>query len=115
MIAKAQSPEMRMDRFRANAMAGGLLVTVLLAMGMAWSIARLSSNGESQIEQVRAEERQITLAERLRWNVELIVSIGKGYFITEEPALLSNRFWRSTGSAAARRRRPTAQPSMRCG
>ena len=70
-------------------MAGGLLVTVLLAMGMAWSIARLSSNGESQIEQVRAEERQITLAERLRWNVELIVSIGKGYFITEEPALLS--------------------------
>lgn len=70
-------------------MAGGLLVTLLLAGAMAWSIARLSANGASQIEQVRAEERQITLAERLRWNVELIVSIGKGYFITEEPALLS--------------------------
>ncbi len=70
-------------------MAGGFTVTLLLALGMAWSIARLSAAATSQIERVRAEERQITYAERLRWNVEQVVSIGKGYVITSDPTLLS--------------------------
>ncbi len=78
-----------MVRFRTKAMAGGLTATLLLGAAMALCIARLNSTATSQLEQVRAEELQITLAERLRWNVELIISIGKGYFITEDPALLA--------------------------
>lgn len=77
-----------MINFRVKAMAGGLAVTLLLATGMGISIARLSTTATTQLDVVRTEERQITLAERLRWNVELLVSIGKGYLITADPALL---------------------------
>jgi signal transduction histidine kinase len=42
----------------------------------------------AQILHIRAEEQEITLAERLRWSGELIVSAGRGFLISRDPALL---------------------------
>jgi signal transduction histidine kinase len=76
-------------KFKVTTLAGGLMVTLLLATGMGISIARLSSTATEQLDVVRAHERQITLAERLRWNLELVVSIAKGYLITGDPTVLA--------------------------
>jgi signal transduction histidine kinase len=78
-----------MGAFRAKAMAGGALVTLVLAAGMWFSIHRFGAFASAQTEHIRAEEQGITLAERLRWSGEVIVSAGHGYFISSDPALLA--------------------------
>jgi signal transduction histidine kinase len=67
---------------------GYAILTLLLALGMAFSVRRFSSVAEAQIDRLRAKEHEITLVERLRWSSELIVSHGRGYLISGDPELL---------------------------
>jgi signal transduction histidine kinase len=75
--------------FRVNAAAGGALVTLLLALGMWFSIHGFDAIATAQVAQIRAEEREITLVERLRWSGELIISAGLGHAISQDPALFA--------------------------
>lgn len=79
---------MRDVGFVTKAMAGGVIVTVLLAVGMSLTIRSLNANATSQLQSIRAEEQEITLAERLRWNGQMIVSTGRGYLISGDSRLL---------------------------
>lgn len=76
-------------RFEATAKMGYAILTVLLAVGMAFSIRRLSSVADAQIARLRAKEHTIMLVERLRWSSELVVSQGRGYLLTGEHELLT--------------------------
>ncbi|WP_437591381.1 ATP-binding protein [Sorangium sp. So ce1000] len=69
-------------RFEATARMGYAVLTLLLAIGMAFSVRRFSSMAEAQIARLRAKEHEITLVERLRWSSELIVSQGRGHLIS---------------------------------
>jgi signal transduction histidine kinase len=75
--------------FEMRAKLGYTLLALILAIGMAVSIRRLSSVADEQIGRLRAEEHEITLVERLRWNSELIVSNGRGYLLSGDPDLLT--------------------------
>ncbi|MBX3154773.1 MAG: HAMP domain-containing histidine kinase [Deltaproteobacteria bacterium] len=55
---------------------------------MAFAIERMERVTTAQIAEMRDEEMKLTLAERARWNAELIVSKGRGYLLTGEPRLL---------------------------
>jgi signal transduction histidine kinase len=77
-----------MRAFRANAVAGGALVTLLLALGMWSSIRGFDGIAAAQVAQIRVEEREITLVERLRWTGELIISAGLSYAISNDSPLL---------------------------
>ncbi|HEU4655273.1 MAG TPA: ATP-binding protein [Steroidobacteraceae bacterium] len=74
--------------FATKAMASGAIVTLLLAIGMSLTIRSLDANAASQMQSIRAEEQEITLAERLRWNGQMIVSTGRGYLISGDGRLL---------------------------
>jgi signal transduction histidine kinase len=74
--------------FGTRAMIGYAAVVLLLAGGMVFAIRRLDVVSANQIARVRAVEKEITLAEHLRWNAALIVSAGRGYLITGHPDLL---------------------------
>lgn len=73
-------------------MAGGAIATALVASGMALTIDRLDAIAAEQVSRLRSEEAQITLAERLRFSGEVLVSTGRGYVITEDPALRAKLF-----------------------
>lgn len=73
--------------FEATALAGFAILALLLAFGMAFSIHRLAVEANAQIARIRAEEDQITEVERVRWTAELMVSSGRGYLLSGEPAL----------------------------
>ncbi|WP_437318745.1 sensor histidine kinase [Sorangium sp. So ce385] len=75
-------------RFEATARRGYAILTLLLAIGMAFSIRRFSSVADAQIQWLSAQERNITLVERLRWTTELIVSHGRGYLVSGNRELL---------------------------
>jgi signal transduction histidine kinase len=77
-----------MRGIKATAAAAGATATLILAVGMCFAIERFDGVAADQIAHIRAEENEITLAERLRWSGELIVSAGRGYLITGDPALL---------------------------
>jgi signal transduction histidine kinase len=70
-------------------MAGTAAVTLLLAGGMALTTHRLTAAAAKQVAHIQAEELEITLAERLRWSGELIVSAGRGALLSGDPALLA--------------------------
>ncbi|WP_437969183.1 ATP-binding protein [Sorangium sp. So ce260] len=76
-------------RFEATARRGYAILTLLLAVGMAFSIRRFSSVADAQSERLAAKEHDITLVERLRWSCELIVSHGRGYLISGNHDLLA--------------------------
>ncbi|XYI00035.1 ATP-binding protein [Sorangium sp. So ce1128] len=76
-------------RFEATAKMGYAILTVLLAIGMAFSIRRFSSVADAQIARLRAKEHAVTLVERLRWSSELVVSQGRGYLLSGEYQLLT--------------------------
>ena len=78
----------RWTDFRNKALIGYAAITLLLAGGMALTIDRLDGMADVQVARLRAEENGITLAERLRWNSELLVSDGRGYLLSGEPNLL---------------------------
>jgi signal transduction histidine kinase len=69
--------------------AGFAVLIALLAFGMAFSIRRLQTVASAQIDRMHAEEDEITLVEQLRWKSEVIVSDGRAYLISGDPALLS--------------------------
>lgn len=79
----------RSTNFRVQAMSGYAAVILLLAGGMVLAIRRFDSVATAQITHIRAEENKITLGERLRSKGELIVSAGRGYLISGDPALLA--------------------------
>jgi signal transduction histidine kinase len=74
--------------FGDKAKLGYAILVLLLAGGLALSIRRLTGVADAQITHVRADEHEITLVERLRWNSELIVSHGRGYLISSDASLL---------------------------
>ncbi|MCC6846935.1 MAG: histidine kinase [Deltaproteobacteria bacterium] len=67
----------------------GTFVALLLAGGMELAIRRLDIDAATQMARIRAEENEITLAERLRWNGELLSSVGRGYLISGDVNLLT--------------------------
>ncbi|WP_437637247.1 sensor histidine kinase [Sorangium sp. So ce854] len=75
-------------RFEARARVGYAILTLLLTAGMAFSVRRFSSMTDAQLAWIRAEEREITLVERLRWNCALTVANGRGYLISGDEVLL---------------------------
>jgi signal transduction histidine kinase len=66
----------------------GLLV-LALAAALAYSIQRLTLVADDQVQLVQAEEQEVTLAERLRWASELVVSTGRGYLISGDSTLFA--------------------------
>jgi signal transduction histidine kinase len=75
--------------FEMKALLGYLIVAMVLVLGPALSVRRLSSAVDEQIARLRAEEREITFVERLRWRSEVIVSDGRGYLLSGDPTLLT--------------------------
>jgi CHASE3 domain sensor protein len=78
----------RARRFEVSALLGYAAIVFLLAIGMAIAIDRMQRVTTSQLEQIRKEELTTTLAERVRWNAELIVSTGRGYLLSGDRKLL---------------------------
>jgi CHASE3 domain sensor protein len=76
-------------RFETTAKTGFGALALLLAVGMTFSVRRFGSVADAQIGRIRAEENEITLVERLRWNAALVVSRGRGYLIDGDPRLLA--------------------------
>lgn len=75
--------------FEIKAKLGYAILTLLLAAGMAYSVRRLSSVADDQVARLRAEEDEIKLVERLRWNSEVLVASDWGYLISGDPGLLT--------------------------
>ncbi len=76
-------------RVSTRAVAGYAALTLCLAGGMALSIHRLGELASRQVAELRASEQQITLAERLRWSGELLVSNGRGFLLSGDERLLA--------------------------
>ncbi|MDX2090398.1 MAG: ATP-binding protein [Kofleriaceae bacterium] len=74
-------------RFETKLKLGYALLVAVLSITMAFTIHRLSSVADEQVEWLRAEERAATLAERLRWNSEFVVSTGRAYLLSGDPDL----------------------------
>jgi signal transduction histidine kinase len=64
-------------------------VVLLLAGGMILTTWRFDVIATKHVNRIRTEENRITLAERLRWSGEAIVSTGRGYLISADSAFLS--------------------------
>lgn len=75
--------------FESKARLGYVLLAVLLAAGMAYAVRRSSILADEQVEQLRAEENEITLVERLRWSSELLISAGRAYMISGDPSMFT--------------------------
>lgn len=75
--------------FEAKTRLGYVFVAVLIAAGMGYAIQRMSTVADEQIAQLRSEENAVTLAERLRWSSELLVSSGRAYLISIDPGLFA--------------------------
>jgi signal transduction histidine kinase len=75
--------------FGTKALAGYVLLTALLTGAMAVTIVRLGDLATTRVASIRSEENEITIAERLRWRGELIVSSARGYLLTGDPVLLA--------------------------
>ena len=76
-------------RFLARAATAGTVVILIFAAGMAVSIRQFEAVSAAQVTHVRGEEYEGSSVERLRWSGELIVSAGRGYLISGDPALLA--------------------------
>src|SRR5690606_646212 len=88
-IGRPRDERMKAKRLWATAMAGGAAATLLLAAGMTLTIRGLDAVAAAQTAHLRQKEHEITLVERLRWSGEVMVSAGRGYLLTEDPALLA--------------------------
>ena len=75
-------------KLETKARLGYLLVAVVLAAGMVFSVHQLSSLAEDELARISAQQREIALAERMRRNGELIVSSGRGYLVSGDSTLL---------------------------
>jgi signal transduction histidine kinase len=74
-------------KFETKIKTGYAALVTLLAVAMAYTIHRVSSVADEQVASLRAEEQEVTLAERLRWSSEFVVSTGRAYLLSGEPAL----------------------------
>lgn len=75
-------------RLQATAMGGFAILAVLLAFGMAFSIHHFATEANRQVARIRLEEDETTMVERLRWIASLMVSSGRGYLLSGDPALV---------------------------
>lgn len=82
--------KLKFTKFWTLAMVGYVGVVLLLASGMVLTAWRFDRIAISQVERIRSEELQITVAERLRWSGEVIVSTERGYLISADSAFLTN-------------------------
>lgn len=73
---------------KAYVAAAAALAILLLAVGMVFAIERLDRVAATQTAHIRTQQQDGTFVERLRWSGELIVSAGRGYLISGDPALL---------------------------
>jgi signal transduction histidine kinase len=80
----------RFTSFWMTAMIGYGVVVLLLAGGMILTTHRFDGVATAHVNRIRAEEDQITSAERLRWHGEAIVSTGRGYLISRDPTFLAS-------------------------
>jgi signal transduction histidine kinase len=78
--------------FLTRALLGSTILIAIFASVMLLTIHRLHTVATDQVAHVRSEEMQITLAERLRWNGELIVSTGRGYLLSRDLRLQARLF-----------------------
>lgn len=72
-----------------QAIAGYAVVLLCLCGGMFFAVQRLAQLSSEQVAALRGREYEITVAERLRWTGEVIVSAGRGYLLTADPGLLT--------------------------
>jgi signal transduction histidine kinase len=86
LLERRRSVEMT---FENKARLGYAILAVLLAAGAVYAVHRLSVVADEQVEHLRSEEEQVTLAERLRWASEILVSAGRGYLLSGDPELLT--------------------------
>jgi len=71
-------------------MVGYGVVVVLLAGGMLFTTQRFDGIARRHVARIHAEVNHITLAERMRWTAEAIVSAGQGYLISRDPVFLAS-------------------------
>ena len=77
----------RATSIAAKAVAGYAVGILVLAVGVVIAVLRLDRVAAAQLADIRAQEYQITLAERLRWNGNHISSAARGYIIAGGPQL----------------------------
>jgi signal transduction histidine kinase len=75
--------------FFVKALVAGVAVVVILAVGMGFTIRRFERLSAAQVANVHVEEAEINAAARLRWSGELLVSVGRGYLLSGNTALLA--------------------------
>jgi signal transduction histidine kinase len=78
-----------LSTFWLKAMVGYGIVVLLLAGGMIFTACRFDGVAAAHVARLRAQEDQITFAERLRWSGEAIVSTGRGYLISADGQFLT--------------------------
>ena len=72
-----------------KAIAGFSAIVVVLAVGMVLTISRMFAVANQETARLASENREIAVAERLRWSGELIVSAGRGYILSGDRQLLA--------------------------
>src|SRR4051812_6663023 len=75
--------------FRGRVLGGYVVAILPLAVAMAVTVAHIDENSATEIERLRSEQQEISLAEQVRWSAELLISAGRGYLIAGSPDLLS--------------------------
>jgi signal transduction histidine kinase len=77
------------QRFWTQAIIAFATVVVLLSSAMIIVVGRMDALSAEQVHHIRAAEEKITLAERLRWSGEVVVSDGRGFLISGHADVLT--------------------------
>ncbi|HVZ36436.1 MAG TPA: histidine kinase, partial [Polyangiaceae bacterium] len=75
--------------FRGRLLGGYVVAIFPLATAMAVTVALIDRNTADEIDRLHADQEEISLAERLRWSADVLVSAGRGYMITGSSDSLS--------------------------
>jgi signal transduction histidine kinase len=79
----------RWPSFQRRVMGGYIIGFLPLTLAMALTVAHIDEITAAETQRLRSEQSEISLAERLRWSADLLVSAGRGYLIAGSPDLLS--------------------------
>lgn len=79
--------------FRRTALAGFAVAITVFVVGMGLGIRRMNSVARAHEIQMGAREHEISLADRLRWRGDLVVSVAREYVHAREPDILPK--WRA--------------------
>lgn len=79
----------RWPSFQRRVMGGYVIGFLPLTAAMAVTVAHIDEITATETHRLRSEQSEISLAERLRWSADLLVSAGQSYLITGSPDLLS--------------------------